>query len=84
MMLADPDKFGGADHFAAEVEQLAQFVRECKRAEGVEEIMLPGDPERKTIAAKTANGVDFDDENWHQLVELAEKLGVATPTAKAG
>ncbi len=82
MMLADPAKFGGADHFAAEVEQLAQFVRDCKRAEGVEQIMLPGDPERRAITDKTANGIEFDDENWRQLVELAEKLGVETPVAR--
>ena len=44
--------------------------------------MLPGDPERRAITDKTANGIEFDDENWRQLVELAEKLGVETPVAR--
>lgn len=79
MMLADPAAFGGADHFAAEVHQLADFVRSCRRAEGVDEILLPGDPERRTLARKTADGVSFDDENWSKLTKLAQQLDVPVP-----
>src|SRR5690606_27862112 len=55
MMLIDPGHVGGREHFAQEVAGLAQFVRDCPRIDGVEEIMLPGDPERRTLAQRSAS-----------------------------
>lgn len=79
MQVYDPARFGGADHFAAEVRQLCEFVRGCPRIEGVSEILLPGDPERRTLAQRERDGVPLDEGNWAQLRTLAEKLGVALP-----
>ena len=79
-MLLDPAAFGGADHFKAEVEQLCDYIRGCPRIDGVDRILLPGDPERMTLSQRSARGVSLDDENWNQLLKLASKLGV-TPAA---
>jgi len=79
MLVLDPAHFGGAEHFASEVRQLAQFVRDCPRAEGVDEILLPGDPERRIRARRSAQGIPLDEGNWQKLVELADKLGVKAP-----
>jgi uncharacterized oxidoreductase len=80
MLLLDPAGFGGAEHFAAEVEQLVEYVRSCPRLDGVNRILLPGDPERALLAEQRARGIPIDDENWTQLVRLAEKLDVPVPT----
>ncbi len=79
MLLVDPGHLGGAEHFASEVAGLAEFVKSCPRIEGVEEILLPGDPERRTLTQRTATGIPLDDGNWSQLVKLAETLGVTVP-----
>jgi len=79
MLVIDPAEFGGARHFAAEVDQLADYVRSCPRAEGVEEILLPGDPERRVLATRRQSGIPLDEENWRALTSLAERVGVATP-----
>lgn len=79
MMLLDPAGFGGAEHFQAEVEQLVDYIRGCPRIDGVDRILLPGDPERMTLARRATAGVSLDDENWAQLEKLATKLQVATP-----
>ncbi|MDP6443129.1 MAG: Ldh family oxidoreductase [Pirellulaceae bacterium] len=79
VMLADPNHFGGGSYFAREVEQLVDFARSGRRAEGVDEILLPGDPERRVAALKSSQGVELDDENWRQLVDLAERLSVMSP-----
>jgi hydroxycarboxylate dehydrogenase B len=70
---------GGYAHFAAEVEQLTAYVRDCPRIEGVKEIQLPGDPERRALAERLAHGIPLDDGNWSQLTALAERLGVPVP-----
>lgn len=79
MLVLNPAFFGGADHFSTEVSSLLGFVRGCPRVDGCDEITLPGDPERQTLAKKTAEGIAFDDGNWAKLTELAEKLGVEAP-----
>ena len=77
MLLIDPARFGGAEFFATEVKQLVEYVRSCPRIDGVPEILLPGDPERRLRAKMQGEGVRLDDENWLALVRLGEKLGVS-------
>ena len=79
MMLLDPGLYGGREHFQAEVGQLCQYIRSCPRIEGVEEILLPGDPERRLAAKRQVEGLFLDDENWRALVRLAETLAVKIP-----
>lgn len=76
----DIDQFAGANHFLGEVSQLASNVRNCPRAEGVLEITLPGDPERKTFARRRHEGIYLDDGTWGQLTALAQRLKVELPT----
>ncbi|HZL89702.1 MAG TPA: Ldh family oxidoreductase [Pirellulaceae bacterium] len=79
MMLLDPARYGGREHFHNEVEQLVEYIQSCPRIEGVQEILLPGDPERRLSALRSAEGVPLDPENWKALVRLAETLHVAIP-----
>lgn len=75
----DPSHFGGRDHFVAEVSQLAGFVRSCPTAEGVSEIVLPGDPERKIREARLRDGITIAEWTWALLTQCAVELGVAVP-----
>jgi len=79
MMVVDPARLGGADAFAKEVTGLAKFVRDCPRIDSEQEILLPGDPERRTMQRLLREGVTLDEGNWGQLLELAERLGVSAP-----
>ncbi len=78
-LVLDPEKFGGAEHFAKEVAQLEKFMRSCPTVEGVDGVTLPGDPERRVMQQRNQDGLPFDDENWKALVELGERLGVESP-----
>ena len=75
-----PARFGGADHFQSEVAQLTEYVKSCPRIEGVNEIILPGDPERRLAAVRMREGIFLDDENWNALLKLGKQLGVAAPS----
>ncbi len=79
MMVFDPAHFGGTEHFASEVSQLVDWVRSSPTVDGVERIILPGEPERETLARKQAEGITLDEGNWSQLVKLADELGVDVP-----
>lgn len=79
MQVLNPGLMDGESHFAAEINQLTDFIRGCPRTGDCQEILLPGDPERRAFAARAKQGVPFDDGNWSQLKTLADKLGVAMP-----
>jgi uncharacterized oxidoreductase len=78
-IVLDVDQFAGASHFLTEVTDLAAAVRSCPRVEGVQEILLPGDPERREKARRSAAGITLDDGTWGQLVAVAARLKVAVP-----
>jgi len=76
ILLIDPSRFGGTDHFQSEVVQLTEYIQSCPRVEGCPEIILPGDPERRLAAQRRREGIFLDDENWNALVKLGQKFGV--------
>lgn len=78
-LVLDPEQFAGTDHFLREVTALAEAVRTCPRVEGVSEITLPGDPERKERQRRQSR-ISIDDGTWHQLVQLAATVQVQVPT----
>jgi uncharacterized oxidoreductase len=78
-IVLDVDQFAGAEHFLTEVSSLAQHVRECPRVEGVSEIILPGDPERRERERRLASGIPLDDGTWKQLGDVAKNLHVTAP-----
>jgi uncharacterized oxidoreductase len=84
LLLLDPEYLGGAQHFDEEVRCLFQWVRSCPRVDGVDEIVLPGDPERRALQQRTGEGIPIDQGNWDQLLRLAERLGVAVPSIGDG
>ena len=45
-------------------------------APGFEQILLPGEPERRSAAARRAEGIPVDDRTWEQIREAAGKLGI--------
>jgi uncharacterized oxidoreductase len=75
----DIEAFAGTGHFLQEAGDLVTAVRSCPRAEGVQEIMVPGDPERREKVRRRAAGIPLDDGTWKQLTELATQLKVAVP-----
>jgi hydroxycarboxylate dehydrogenase B len=75
----DPALFAGREALLREVSQLADYIRDCPRAEGVEAILLPGDPERATLARRQAGGIPIAEAHWARLADLAGQLGVPVP-----
>jgi uncharacterized oxidoreductase len=74
-----PARFAGQEWLTAESTQVVDYVRGTPRAAGIDAIILPGDPERRMLARRSADGIPLDDAHWARLVELAGSLGVAIP-----
>lgn len=52
-------------------------IKDCPRAAGVEEILLPGEIEVRRQRQRVRDGVVVPEETWRQISELAGKLGVS-------
>jgi uncharacterized oxidoreductase len=78
-LVLDPAHFAGANALEREASQVAAFVRETPRAEGVDAILLPGDPERRTMDRRDADGIPLEDAHWSKLAEVAARYRVALP-----
>jgi uncharacterized oxidoreductase len=75
-----PGRLGGLDHLHQEVSQLEEYVRGVPLKDGVESIMLPGDPERRAMKQRLEQGIPLDEGNWSALLDLANSLQVAPPS----
>ncbi len=47
------------------------------------EVLLPGEIEQKTMAARTSDGIDIDETTWSQIVETAESVGLSRESCGA-
>jgi len=76
-ILIDISRFGGADHFIQEVSRLCDYVRGCPRADGVDAIQIPGDPERQALSRRRSEGIPIPEPIWRRIVECADFAGVS-------
>ena len=70
--------FGDPAAMKAEVDDVVRELRGSRRAEGVERIYMPGEPEVECERDYRANGVPLSAETLAGLAACAKELGVAT------
>ena len=75
----DPAVFGPFEHYAQAVERIAERMKSTPPAPGFEEVLLPGEPEHRTRAARAA-AVALPSATWNAIAEDARVLGVAVPS----
>src|SRR6195256_140892 len=73
----DPKVVDTGDFFDGEISRYADFIRATKPVAGVDAVLIPGDPERKMRADRTANGVPLPDDTWAAIVNTAREVGVS-------
>ena len=80
------DRAAAVPHLAAydaEVTAMIDYIYASKAAEGVEKVLIPGDPERQSLAARSTNGIDIDDNSWQDITHAANAAGLGTDDLKA-
>ena len=60
-----------------QVQRLCELLVTTPPADGVAEVLLPGEVERRARAERTAHGIPVPETTWAELIQLAETLGVA-------
>jgi LDH2 family malate/lactate/ureidoglycolate dehydrogenase len=76
ILAIDIARFTDPDHFRQEVERQCDAVTCCLPAEGVEAVLLPGQPELATRVSRERDGIPVPDTIWQDLQALAREWDV--------
>ena len=75
----DPEWFGGAQTYRMAVERSLAGLRGQPAADGFDEILVPGDPERRSRERRVREGIPISDPVWSDLLEIGSRYGVVAP-----
>ena len=73
----DVRPFADLDAFAAEADAVCDQITANPPADGVAEVLLPGEAEARSRLRRLAEGVPIADRTWNDLQTLAAELGVS-------
>ncbi len=76
VMAMKPDLFVSKDEYLRRMDLLAQRVHGCRRAEGFDEILMPGERERRLEAEYRRRGVPYNVKELDALQAEAAKAGL--------
>jgi hydroxycarboxylate dehydrogenase B len=76
-IIIDPARFGDSSFMAREMESLINWVKSSPTRPGVEEVMVAGEPERKSRAKRLKDGIPVDANTWAELVAAAQQVGMS-------
>jgi uncharacterized oxidoreductase len=68
--LGDPTAIGQA------IEATKGHIRSSRLAPGFDEVLLPGEPERRAARQRAETGIEVDDTTWREVREAASTLGI--------
>jgi LDH2 family malate/lactate/ureidoglycolate dehydrogenase len=78
ILALDSAAFRAEAEYAAEAEDFLQTVKDVTPAPGFAEVLIPGEPEARIAAQRTAEGIPIPTETWQNLQQVARKVGVAS------
>ena len=81
IQLTDPSAFEDKDEFIDRVEAYKTYIKDSPTQEGVEAILLPGEPELNAEKARTETGIQLDEGTLKQLNALAKELEISNRLA---
>lgn len=81
VLAVDISRFGDVDAYAGEVDRLASALKTLPRADGVDEIMVPGERGDRVLGERSERGIPLPGGTWTRLREVAGPAGVEMPPA---
>jgi L-2-hydroxycarboxylate dehydrogenase (NAD+) len=77
MIVINPAAFVPADEFKARVRGFVTQLKASRKAPGIEEILVPGEPEFRTREKRLREGIPIADEVWSEIEQMAKEMGVS-------
>lgn len=75
----DPGVFRPREEYEASADASLKRIKDVPPAPGFDEVLIPGEPERRLRKQRLAEGISLPDSSWKDLQELAAKYQVDLP-----
>jgi uncharacterized oxidoreductase len=75
-VIVDTDAFGDRRQLQGEIGALIRYVKSARPRAGFDEVLVPGEPERRCRAERLAQGIEVDERTWAEILAAAGSLGV--------
>ena len=72
----DLSKLGDPAATAADIQAVKAHVKSARPGPGFDEVLAPGEPERRYAAKRMAEGIEVDETTWRDIRAAAESLGI--------
>src|SRR5262249_25259265 len=82
--VVDPAAFGDPDRYRDLVNGALDAAKRQAPADGVAEVLVPGEPEERARARRTREGIPLAGSTWAELGSVAARFGVPLPPARPG
>lgn len=76
MMVIDPSIFMPIETFKEVIDQYIERIKNSPKAEGVEEIFVPGELENKQVTKSLENGISLSNELVEELSNIAKNYDI--------
>jgi uncharacterized oxidoreductase len=76
-VIIDPDVFGDRRQLRDEIAALIAYVKSARPRPGFDEVLVPGEPERRRRVERLERGVEVDERTWTEILGAARSLGLA-------
>ncbi len=76
ILAINPEATCGKTLFAQRVAELCAYLKETPAADGFDDIILPGERDRRTAQRRCREGVPLPDGTWNELSAAAASLGL--------
>jgi uncharacterized oxidoreductase len=73
----DLAKLGDPEKIAADIQAVKSHVKSARPAPGFNEVLTPGEPERRYAAMRAEHGIEVDDTTWRDIRAAAGTLGIS-------
>lgn len=75
----NPGMFRPVDEFKATTDTTLARIKNVRPAPGFSEVLLPGEPERRSKAQRRQEGIPLPDSTWQTVLKIGDKYGVNIP-----
>jgi len=72
----DPNRLADRSYIEREVATMIDYVKASPRGQGVDQVLVAGEPELRTKAMRSEKGVPVDPTTFQQMLEAGEKVGL--------
>jgi uncharacterized oxidoreductase len=84
LQVVDPAAFGDPARYAELVDEALSAAKRQTPADGVAEVLVPGEPEERARARRSREGIPLPAATWADFGTVATRFGVPLPPSRAG